>query len=165
MRCSLRDQKQFSGGCTACHRGMGAGGVGKAIGFADRHRDRSVLDPVEKLLGAIEKEFARVDVVHERCVADLDALRQVHDLERSRPAEHWSVPAEGTGPAKRFDLPLEGLGTGAIVNDVHALAASQAQDFVGKPSVGIDDDVLGASLSGDRDFVFGRYASDYSATP
>lgn len=76
MRCSLRDQKQFSGGCTACHRGMGAGGVGKAIGFADRHRDRSVLDPVEKLLGAIEKEFVRVDVVHERCVADLDALRR-----------------------------------------------------------------------------------------
>ncbi len=50
--CSLRDQKQFAGGCTACHRGMGAGGVGKAIGFADRHLDRSVPDPVEKLFGS-----------------------------------------------------------------------------------------------------------------
>src|SRR5258705_7991849 len=134
---------------------MGASGVGKEISTADVHLQRSVFDPAEKLLRAGAKEFGRVDVVEEGRIANLDALRQAHDVERSGTAKHRSIPAEGAGAPKRVKRSLESLGTGAVIDDIHAFTAGKALDLVGKLPFGIYDDVFGARLFGDRHLIFG----------
>lgn len=86
-------------------------------------------------------------------VSELDALRQLHDVARSRVAENRAVPTEGTGAAKRIERTPEGRWTGAIIDDIHALAASQALHLFGELSFGIDDDLFGAGLLRNRHLV------------
>ncbi len=86
-----------------------------------------------------------MDVIHECRVADLDALRQAHDIERSGPPS--TGPYQQKVPDRRSASiePLK-VGTGAIVNDVHASPPVRRRTSRPKLSLCIDDDVLGAGL-------------------
>jgi hypothetical protein len=70
------------------------GAVRLSGGAGERRRPRSA------------KQFGRMDMVEEHRIADLDALRQAHDVERSRSSEDGAEPAECARPAQRVERPL-----------------------------------------------------------
>ena len=98
-------------------------------------------------------------------IADLDALRQAHDVERPGSAEDGAVPAERARPAQHVERPLEGRRPGAVIDDVHALAMGQPQRLLGESALGIDDHVVGARLLSRGDLVLRRDASDDRGRP
>jgi hypothetical protein len=129
------------------HVGMRLCGFGERIDAADIHGQRPVSDPVEELPASRAKQLGCVDVIEEGRVAEFDALRQAHDVERSWPAEHWTVPTEGAGPAKGGEGPLERFWPGSVINDIDAISTGQVDDLVGKITFRIDDHMIGAGLS------------------
>ena len=137
---------------------MGLRRIRQRILAANPDPEPPVRDPVEQLRRARAEQLGRVDMVEEGRVADLDALRQAHDVERPGTAEDGPIPAEDARPAQHVERPLKGLGARAVINDMHAFPAGQR--LLGEPTLAIDDHMIGAGLLGDGDLHLRRDAPD-----
>ena len=67
------------------------------------------------------EQFGRMDAVEEGRVADLDALRQRHDVKRPGTTEDGPIPADGAATAENIERSLKGRRAGAVIDDVHTL--------------------------------------------
>src|SRR5271168_4099617 len=99
------------------------------------------------------KQFWRMDMVAEPRIADLDALRQAHDVEWSRTSKNRAVPAERARPAQHVERSLKGRRPGAVIDDMHAFATGQTQGLLGKTTLGIDNHMISAGLLGHGDLL------------
>jgi hypothetical protein len=99
------------------------------VPFGQRRRD-----PLKTMvvLAPTGRAAAR-DMVEEHRIADLDALRQAHDVERSRSSKDRAIPAERARPAQHVERSLKGRRPGAVIDDMHAFATGQTQRLLGEP--------------------------------
>src|SRR5258708_4278200 len=88
------DEQQLAGGLAALHVGMGLRRARQPILAADPDLELAVCDPIEELRRMCAQQFGRMDKVEVPRIADLDALRQAHDVERSRSSKDRAIPAE-----------------------------------------------------------------------
>src|SRR6266446_9608540 len=94
------------------------------------------------------KQFGRMDMVEEHPVANLDALPQAHDVERSWSSEDRAIPAERARPAQHVERSLKGRRPGAVIDDMHAFATGQTLGLLGEPALGIDNHMISAGFLG-----------------
>src|ERR1700736_3013369 len=99
------------------------------------------------------KQFGRMDVVGEHPVADLNALRQAHDVERSWSSEDRAIPAERARPAQHVERSLKGRRPGAVIDDMHAFATGETQRLLDEPTLGIDNHMISAGLLDQGDLL------------
>lgn len=85
---ALGYEQQLAGRGAPLHLGMGLRGLRKPVDAADIDLQLPTGDPVEQACRTLAQQRRRGDMVEEDCVADLDAARQAHDVERAGPAEH-----------------------------------------------------------------------------
>src|SRR5260370_35806330 len=111
------------------------------------------------------KQFGRMDMVEEHPVANLDALPQAHDVERSWSSEDRAIPAERARPAQHVERSLKGRRPGAVIDDMHAFATGQTQRLLGEPPLGLDCNMAGARLVGRSDLLLQRDAPDDMTAP
>ena len=85
----------------------------------------------------------------------------------SGPGPPSTGPYQQNVPERRSESSraLEGLGAGTVIDNINAFPAGQVEDVLCELSLGIDDNVIGASLLCDRDLVLRRDASDHASAP
>src|SRR5882757_203316 len=76
------DQQQLASGDATLHVRMRPRGFGERIDASDPDLQVAARDPVEQLSCVCAEQRRRMHMVGEASVADLDALRQAHDVER-----------------------------------------------------------------------------------
>src|SRR6266849_5441276 len=159
------DQDQFASGLTALHVGMRFRCVRQPILAAEKNLKFSLRNPIEELRRARAKQFGRMDMVAEPRIADLNAFRQLHDVEWSRTSKNRAIPAERARPAQHVERSLKRRRPGAVIDDMHAVATGQTQGLLGEPTLGIDNHMVGARLLGRGDLFLRRDAPDDLTAP